>query len=85
MGIYGHGSHDFSLYTLEVYIATPQDHLAEDFEDVERRYESARTPNVVNEQEKGKPAEKKMNTKIKKVLTKSGLWALLEMFEIIFM
>lgn len=73
-------------------MATANDGLAEDFEDVERRYESARTPAVVTtapqqEQpaERAKPAERKANAKIKKVLTKSGLWALLEMFEMIFL
>lgn len=67
-------------------MATPQDDMSEDFEDVERRYESARSPIVaVDEQEKVVKPEKKVNTKIKKVLTKSGLWALLEMFEMIFL
>lgn len=72
-------------------MATLQDDLAADFEDVERRSESSRSPIVVVEQEDTEKVksqqspEKKVNTKIKKVLTKSGLWALLEMFEMIFL
>lgn len=93
VGIYGHSSHDLSYYVLDVFVATVQDSYAADFEDVERRYESSRTPFVVEpaapptttaEKQQVKP-EKKANAKLKKVFTKSGLWALLEMFEMIFL
>lgn len=75
-------------------MATLQDNLAADFEDVERRYESSRSPTtpvaaataaVAEPQDKMiKPQDKKLNVKLKKVLTKSGFWAMLEMFEVLF-
>lgn len=63
---------------------TVQDDLRAEFEDVERRYESSKKP-IVFEDIDQVQTERKVNTKIKKILTKSGLWALLEMFEMIFL
>lgn len=98
IGVYGYGAHDFSHYTLDVYVVTQPDdddlELAACFEDVDRRHESSRGLPVVVEdtapattttesKQVAPPPERRK--KLKKLNTRSGLWALLEMFEMIFL
>lgn len=77
-GVYGHSAHEKSVYRLEIYCVDGNENLS-----LTNRIEGG--DNVEREKNTETENDKRTKNKMKTVLVKSGLWALVEVFELLFL